>query len=115
VATVFDQQFAAVGFSQLLSQFGERVTYHPFGGVARSIDAIVERQQIQVLPEDGDNNTPVFLVQVYNASPNGIKSDELNIGGDAIEFPVRIGEQPSLRRVVRLLSHHGGVVNLECR
>jgi hypothetical protein len=113
--SVFDQQFATAAFSMLLSQFGEKVTYHPHGGVSREIDAIVERLQVQLNPEDGDTLSPVFNVQVLNAKPNGIKSEELNVGGDSIELVVRIGEQPSQRRVLRLLSHHGGVIDLECR
>jgi hypothetical protein len=113
--TVFDQQFATAAFPMLLSQFGEKVTYHPHGGVSREIDAIVERLQVQLNPEDGDTLSPVFNVQVLNAKPNGIKSEELNVGGDSIELVVRIGEQPSQRRVLRLLSHHGGVIDLECR
>lgn len=97
------------------NDFAESVVYYPFSGEPRSIDVVVERQQVQLNPEDGDTLTPVFIVHVANDATEGISSDELNVGGDRIELAVRVGETPTLRTVMRLLGHDEGMIDLECR
>lgn len=115
MGSVFHQQFAAVAVPMLLSQFAESVVYYPFSGEPRPIEAIMEREQVQLNPEDGDTLTPVFIVHVYNNRTTGISSDELNVGGDRIELSVRVGDAPTLRTVMRLLGHNGAMIDLECR
>lgn len=95
--------------------FAEPVVYCPKSGSSRPIDAVVIREQLVILPEDGDNVTPLFEIHVDNDAVTGIASDELNLGGDAIEFAIRVGQQVSKRYIQRLLSHDEGMLVLECR
>ena len=98
-----------------VNDFAETATYQPYGSVEREVKIIVERQQIQILPEDNDTNTPVFLVHVANNAITGITSDELNIGGDRLAFADRVGEPIRERTIMRLLNHDEGMLELECR
>jgi hypothetical protein len=93
---------------------GDAIYYSYLGG-ERRVKVVVERQQIQVLPEDGDNVTPVFMVHVANNATTGITSEELNIGGDRIAFADRIGGPVRERTIMRLLNHDEGMLELECR
>lgn len=97
------------------NDFAESVVYYPYLGEPRTIDVVIERQQVQLNPEDGDTLTPVFLVHVANNATEGISSEELNVGGDTMEIAVRVGETPTMRRVIRLLGHDEGMLDLECR
>jgi hypothetical protein len=95
--------------------FAEVATYYPYSGGERKVEIIVERQQIQVLPEDGDNSTPVFMVHVANDPVKGITSDELNIGGDRMAFADRVGGAVRERTITRLFNHDEGMLEIECR
>lgn len=97
------------------NDFAEPVVYIKRTGKARSINAIVVRDALSILPEDGDTITPVFEIHVANDIASGIASDELDLGGDCIAFAVRVGEKPSRRTVVKLLAHDEGMLQLECR
>ena len=97
------------------NDFAEPVVYIKRTGKARSINAIVVRNSLSILPEDGDVVTPVFEVKVANDLVKGITSDELDLGGDCIAFAVRVGEKPERRSIIRLLEHDEGMVLLECR
>ncbi len=97
------------------NDFAEPVTYYKANGKARKINAVVVRDALAILPEDGDTITPVFEVHVANDVDEGIASDELNLGGDQIAFPVRVGKPPERRSVVRLIAHDNGMLQLECR
>jgi len=98
-----------------VNDFAEAVTYHKRNGLARSINAVVQREAFAINPEDGDTITPVFEVHVANDSTDGISSDELNIGGDMLAFAVRVGKAVERRSIVRLMSHDEGMLVLECR
>jgi hypothetical protein len=95
--------------------FAESVTYYPRSGLSRCIKAVVFREQLAILPEDGDNVVPIFEVHVINTCTEGISSDELNLGGDMMEFAVRIGQQVQRRSITKLLGHDEGMLILECR
>jgi hypothetical protein len=97
------------------NDFAETAVYYPLTGGERNVSVVVERQQIQVLPEDGDNNTPVFLVHVANNATTGITSEQLNIGGDRLAFADRVGDVIRERTILRLLNHDEGMLELECR
>jgi len=97
------------------NDFAEAVTYYKENGKARHINAVVIRDALAILPEDGDTITPVFEVHVANDVDEGIASDELNLGGDQIAFPVRVGKPPERRSVIRLIEHDNGMIRLECR
>lgn len=97
------------------SDFAEPVTYYPRTGEARSINAVVIREALAILPEDGDAVTPVFEIHVANSATAGIASDELNLGGDALAFAVRVGQEATKRTITRLTGHDEGMLILECR
>ena len=97
------------------SDFAEPVVYIKRTGKARPINAIVVRDMLSILPEDGDTITPVFEVFVPNDNIKGIASDELDLGGDCIAFAVRVGEKPTRRTIMKLLAHDEGMLQLECR
>jgi len=97
------------------NDFAEAVTYYKENGKARKINAVVIREAFAILPEDGDTITPVFEIHVANDGVEGILSDEINLGGDMIEFPVRVGQLPDRRSVIRLLGHDNGMLQLQCR
>lgn len=104
------------------SAFAETVTYHPrlfkSGDVrtARTITAIVIREGLQTVSEDGGETiTPVFEVHITNSSTTGISSSELDTGGDQIALPIRDGLTPSKRTITRLVTQDHGMLVLECR
>ena len=97
------------------NDFAEPVVYIKRTGKARSINAIVVRDMLSILPEDGDTITPVFEIHVANDNIKGIASDELDLGGDCIAFSVRVGEKPTRRTIMKLLAHDEGMLQLECR
>lgn len=97
------------------NDFGETVTYYPRDGSPRSIVAVVIRNAISPIPEEADIVSPVFEIHVHNDCETGIASDELNLGGDAIEFARRVGECTERRFINRMLDHDEGMLVLECR
>lgn len=98
-----------------VNDFGETVTYYNRDVDAREIKAVVVRDALAILPEAGDVVTPVFEVHVVNSMTLGISSDEIDLGGDLIEFPVRHGQEPSRRSIIRKTEHDEGMLGLECR
>jgi len=98
------------------NDFAEPVTYYARHGSARSINAVVVRETLAAFTEDGgDSVLPVFEIHVINDSATGISSDELNLGGDSIEFAVRVGQDVSKRSITKLTIHDEGMLVLECR
>jgi hypothetical protein len=101
--------------------FAEVITYYPhrhYGEAARdprSINAIVFREQIQVLTQDGDTVAPVWQIHVANNVATGISSEELDLGGDQLEFPPRDGKPAETRTVTQLVGQDHGMLILECR
>lgn len=108
------QQDASKVFCQT-SDFAETVTYYPRTGDPRHIDIVLIRDAFTVLPEDGDSVVPVYQIHVANTTNRGISSSELDLGGDVIEFGVRIGRPLSKRTVTRLIDHDEGMLTLECQ
>ena len=97
------------------NDFAEPVVYYKKTGKARPIYAVVVRDALAILPEDGDTVTPVFEIHVANDIVEGISSEELNLGGDMIAFAVRVGQAVERREIIRLLGHDEGMLHLQCR
>lgn len=95
--------------------FAEFITYFPRSGPARLIKAVVFREQITVLTEDGDSVVPIFEIHVINTCEEGVSSHELNLGGDMFEFAMRVGQPEQRRSITKLLGHDEGMLILECR
>jgi hypothetical protein len=98
-----------------LNDFAEPAGYKKRNGRTRSIKAVIVREALGVLPEDGDVVYPVFEVHVANDENEGISSDELNLGGDELSFSDRVGQPPRLHSILRLIAHDEGMLILECR
>lgn len=102
------------------SDFAETVVYYPRSSNGcnpiRSIDAIVIREQIEVVTEDANTtNLPVWQVFVANNTTLGISSTQLDMGGDMISFSPRDGQTPVKKTILRILSQDNGMLELECR
>ena len=97
------------------NDFAEPVVYYKKTGKARPINAVVVRDALAILPEDGDTVTPVFEIHAANDIVKGISSEELNLGGDMIAFAVRVGQPVERREIIRLLGHDEGMLHLQCR
>jgi len=97
------------------NDYAEPVVYYKRNGQARPINAVVMREALSTLPEDQDVVYPLFEVHVANSETDGISSLELNLGGDELEFAVRIGQPKSRRSILKLLSQDEGMLILECR
>ena len=108
------QSDAATVFCNV-NDFAEVVTYYARHGSAREITVQVFRDALGVLGEDGDTVLPTFEIHCKNDSTLGISSEELNLGGDAIEFAMRVGQSKARRAITRLISHDEGMLVLECR
>lgn len=103
------------------ADFAEVVTYHPrhrFGEATptpRSINAVVMREQIQTIGEDGDTVSPIWQVHVANSGTYGISSTELDLGGDQIALPPRDGKSAARKTITQLVIQDHGMLVLECR
>lgn len=101
--------------------FAETVTYNPYNypgeasRAARSIAAVVIRQDYEVLSEDGDVVIHSFEVHVHNHTTTGINSDEIDVGRDQITLPPRDGQTAEARTIRRIISQDAGMLVLECR
>ena len=96
--------------------FAESLVYYPRLGESRCINGVVVRESLTTLAEDGGETVvPTFEIHVENDSTYGISSDEINLGGDALAFAIRVGEARSTRTITRIMSHDEGMLVLECR
>lgn len=96
------------------NDFAELATYHPRGGSSRPVHVVIDRDALALFPEDGDNVTPVSEVRVSTSGEYGITSEELDEGGDMLEFEFRIGSGKKRRTITRLLGHDEGMLVLQC-
>lgn len=101
-------------------EFAESVTYYPRTRTAtasssRSIAAVVFRNQMEVVSENGVSVLPVWEVHVANNSTTGIASTEIDTGGDQIGFPPRDGEDAVKKTIVMILVQDHGMLVLQCR
>lgn len=111
--TVFDSHFAAAGFPMLLDQFGESITYWPYGGGRRLIRAIVERNPPAIFNAAGDAVLPTITLRVLNSCRSGISSREVDIGKDQIDLLLKIGDSlPRRFSLMTLMSQDAGVTQL---
>ena len=103
------------------SDFGETATYKPKlysegdARANRTITVVIDRQALEIISEDQQTVAPVWQIEIVNSSTLGISSDELDLGGDVLRFPPRVGETAEDRTITRLLSHDEGMLSVECR
>ncbi len=120
--TTFDTRFAARAGRRLLGdptdptdlgRFGEWIVYRPRNGRARRVRAMVERGPPTQIEEEqrliGDSTT----IEVYNDRTSGIAFDEIDTGGDKIEwYPIENGPKRTLAIRKILDRNNAGLVRL---
>lgn len=111
MATAFGKLFTQSGTEMLFRQFGEAVEYVPANGSQRLIFAIIERD-VGFIGEADDVNAQATMVRVRMRSSDGILSTEVNTAKDAIRYAVREGDEPQLKRIVRVVSTDNGVMQM---
>ncbi len=95
--------------------FAEVVFYYPRYSLApRPISAVVFRNEASPAEESGGAMTPIFEVHVGN-NADGILSTAIDLGGDTIGIPVRIGLDPVKRRITSVDMHDDGMLVLTCQ
>lgn len=100
--------------------FAESVVYHPHrfhtdaARESRTIKAVVIRNQVATFNPD-EQILEEYEVRVANDSDSGISSEELDTGGDQIEFAPRVGETPRRISIQMLTEHDEGMLVLLCR
>lgn len=103
------------------NEFAETVTYKPHNHVGRTVRqnrniiAVVERETISVLSQDGEHVIPQFTLHLANSSTLGITSSEIDVGRDRIAIAERIGDVATDRTVTRLQENDEGMLVIECR
>lgn len=111
----FDDDIIATRTAHLAS-CGESVKYKPTGGGdPRTITAVVTRGQPDELEGAGFGHSPLTTLFVANDNTTGISADEIDTGGDMIEYAVRIGESVEDRRITKIVQQDAGMLELELR
>lgn len=82
-------EFSASALPALMDHFGEEVTFSPYGGSPRTIDAIVTRQMPVPLSEVPTQLLPNIDVWIRRHATNGALT--INVNQDTITTPVQIG------------------------
>lgn len=103
------------GAESLLDVLGEPVTYKPAGGGTRSITAVVDRDTPTAPTPSGMRGRPKASIQVTvrNSDSLGISMSELDLGGDKITLPVKVGQASTDRPINSLISQAFGMLVLE--
>jgi hypothetical protein len=122
--TEFRTEFEAVAMAELLSEFGETVTY--IGrGAPREITAIIDREPLQGL-DVGDGVAPLAVMRV-SPDPDmentdadlpdfgGIDPEELVVGEDEIRYAQNIDGEEANHTIQRRLHNAGGFIQFEVR
>ncbi|MEM6260155.1 MAG: hypothetical protein AAGI37_17910 [Planctomycetota bacterium] len=111
----FQQIGSDEGAETLLDALGEPITYLPTSGATRSIVGVVDRDAPTSPSPSGMRGRPKGNVQVTvrNSSTLGIDLDELNLGGDKIALPMKVGQAATDRPIKTLVSQAFGMLVLE--
>lgn len=111
----FDDELIATRTDHI-SVFGESVKYKPVGdGDPRTINAVVTRGRPEELEGADYGHSPLTTIFVENNNVTGIASDEIDTGGDMVEYAVRIGEAVEDRRITKIIQQDAGMLELELR
>ena len=101
--------------AQILAQFGEAVEYQPKEGATRDILAVVDREQIGNIEGMPSGTSNLLIIEVANDTDAGISADELDTGFDKVELPIRIGDNPTAKRITEILGQDSSMLTLELR
>ena len=88
----------------------EAVIYRPGEGRARRIEALVDREGIQV---QGQSGRPALSFTAINDPLAGIAANTLDAGADAIDVAERVGGQARTRQIKRLAAQDAEWITVE--
>lgn len=95
-------------------EFAESVTYTPYGGVAKSIKAIVTRNRLN---PDSQNQGHILTnqveIQIANDSTYGVTA--INKGQDKVSLPALIGGSNSDWLIIDIVEHDSAMWKLLAR
>lgn len=103
----FDADFIAEAWADLAAEFGEEIVYKPYGGLARTITAIVNRSPPTPPPGATEGVVPKLTVTVENHATRGILLSDYDTGGDLVELAVRAGGTAEERTIGHPLNDDG--------
>jgi hypothetical protein len=112
--SIHSQQFARVGFPDLLRQFGEPISYRFRSGDAVQVVAIVDREPNQRYDMRGNVYQPAYEVQIKH-SEVGVIANRVDAGGDTVELTDWQSELPVTATVTQIISIDSGVIHLALR
>lgn len=111
--TDFDDEYAAGPALDLLSMYGETITFAPRSGSPRTLTAIVNRNPLQGLSSVQDMPSVKVLIRVLDDSANatygGIAASAVDLGGDRIRLAVRSGGTAEYLALKEFVSDNGGM------
>jgi hypothetical protein len=113
IGSDFQTQMALDALSVFFNstEFGEIISYTPYGGTAKSIKAIVDRQRLRPDPEVGgrilSNQIEILIV---NDATNGVAA--INKGRDIVLVPEFIGGANVSWVVVDIIKHDEAIWHL---
>lgn len=73
------------------TDFAEAIIYNFAAGGSRSVNAIVNRDQLEVYNASGDVVRAKFMVEIPGNCVSGVLASEVNTGGDSIELLTEFG------------------------
>lgn len=108
------QQFARVGFPDLLRQFGEPIIYRFRDGFSVEVTAIVDREPNQRYDLRGNVYQPAYEIQVKN-SDAGVLASMVDAGGDVVELTDWQSGEVVTATVTQIISIDSNVIHLALR
>lgn len=96
-------------------EFGETISYTPYGGVARDIVAIVDRGQAAPLPNAPQAVRPSIVVTVSNSATLGILASSMDTARDIVSVARRIGGSAETMRIARVVWQDDAMLSVEVR
>ncbi len=93
------------------SEFAEIVSYTPYGGSAKFINAIIMRERLESKgPDQSIALTRGCEIFIANDAVAGVTS--INKNNDKVSFPVQVGGTPVIWTVVEILQHDDAMWHL---
>ena len=97
-------------------EMAEDAKYFPNGGAnPRDIKAIINREAAEIIGDIQRATSRSITIDVKQNTTDGITSEELDTGGDQIEFAVRYGQKPQRKEIGRIVSEDQMGMVLEMR
>ncbi len=102
-------------FGDALS-FAETVLYNKAGvATPRSVRAVVDRNAPAAVDPMTGSLSSMILLSVRNDAELGISATEIDYGRDRITMSDRTGGANASHKIVRIVSHDGGMLQLEVK